>query len=217
MLRRVAALRLDPQSALVVLVQHVLPGEADAAVHLDRALARVDRGVAAVGFRGSARDVDLLVFLGDAPGSPVRKRAGELHLDVRVRKLVRDRLVRTDRLAELLARLRVLDRELERLGADPDRLERERRELLVLRRSRLEELLAAIRTAGLLVQHRAVEEAALREHVASLAPQQLLVLRERELHPYRPLGRPSTRSAMMLRRISDVPASIVLPRERSCW
>src|SRR6266540_4350643 len=183
MLRRVAAVRLDPQSALVVLVQHVLPGEADAAVHLDRAFARVDRGVAAVGLCSRARDVDLLVSLGDAPGSPVRERAGELHLDVRIRKLVRDRLVGADGLAELLARLRVLDRELE---------EAELRELVL-------------------------PPPPVRKHVASLPAQQLLVLRERELHLYRPLGRPSTRSAMMLRRISDVPASIVLPRERSCW
>ena len=51
---------------------------------------------------------------------------------------------------------------------------------------------------------------------ARLAPQLLLLLGERELHQ-RDLGRPSTRSAMMLRRISEVPASIVLPRERSCW
>ena len=91
---------------------------------------------------------------------------------------------------------------------------------------RVEELLAAVDAAGLLVQHRAVEEAelgdlvlspaAVREHVARLAPQRLLILGECELH-HRPLGRPSTRSAMMLRRISLVPASIVLPRERSCW
>ena len=54
------------------------------------------------------------------------------------------------------------------------------------------------------------------EERARLAAQLLLLLRERELHQ-RLLGRPSTRSAMMLRRISEVPASIVLPRERSCW
>ncbi len=91
---------------------------------------------------------------------------------------------------------------------------------------RLEELLAAVGAPRLLVQHGAVEEAelgdlvlapaAVRHDVARLSPQRLLVFRERELHQ-RPLGRPSTRSAMMLRRISDVPASIVLPRERSCW
>ncbi len=39
--------RLDPLRALVEAMQHVLPGEADAAVDLDRALARRDRG-----FRG---------------------------------------------------------------------------------------------------------------------------------------------------------------------
>ena len=43
------------------------------------------------------------------------------------------------------------------------------------------------------------------------------ILGEGGVHPQRLLGRLSTRSAMMLRRISEVPASIVLPRERSCW
>ena len=46
--------------------------------------------------------------------------------------------------------------------------------------------------------------------------QQLLILGEGELHQ-RLRGRPSTRSAMMFRRISLVPASIVLPRLRNCW
>ena len=141
-------------------------------------------------------------------------------------ELVRDRLVRADRLAELLPLLRVLDRELERLRRDADRLERERRELLVLRRGVVEELAAAIRASGLFVEDGAIEEAelgdlvatpaAVREHRARLAPQRLLVVGEGKLHQ-RLLGRPSTRSAMMLRRISLVPASIVLPRERSCW
>ena len=54
------------------------------------------------------------------------------------------------------------------------------------------------------------------EEGAGLAPQLLLLLGEREIHQ-RLRGRPSTRSAMMLRRISEVPASIVFPRERSCW
>src|SRR5207244_11774464 len=76
-----------------------------------------------------------------------------------------------------------------------------------------------------LEQHGPVEEVelgdvgpaptAVRQHLAGLPPQQLLLLGERELHQ-RDLGRPSTRSAMMLRRISLVPASIVLPRLRSC-
>src|SRR5207249_3281627 len=49
------------------------------------------------------------------------------------------------------------------------------------------------------------------------------VLLERELFAVecevhqRLRARPRTRSAMMLRSTSDVPASIVLPRLRSCW
>src|SRR5262249_61658447 len=43
-----------------------------------------------------------------------------------------------------------------------------------------------------------------------------LLVREREVHQRDP-GSPLTRSAMMLRSTSDVPASIVLPRLRSCW
>ena len=54
------------------------------------------------------------------------------------------------------------------------------------------------------------------EERARLAAKVVLLGREREVHQ-RLLGRPSTRSATMLRRISLVPASIVLPRERSCW
>ena len=54
------------------------------------------------------------------------------------------------------------------------------------------------------------------EERTRFAAQLLLLLGEGEVH-YRDLGRPSTRSAMMLRRISEVPASIVFPRERSCW
>ena len=54
-----------------------------------------------------------------------------------------------------------------------------------------------------------------REEGPRLCAQLLLLGGEREIHQ-RDLGRPSTRSAMMLRRISDVPASIVLPRLRSC-
>ena len=49
-----------------------------------------------------------------------------------------------------------------------------------------------------------------------LRAQLVLQRREGEIHQ-RDLGSPSTRSATMFRRISDVPASIVLPRLRSCW
>ena len=52
--------------------------------------------------------------------------------------------------------------------------------------------------------------------VARAVAQLSLILAERELH-HRLLGRPSTRSAMTLRRTSDVPASIVFARLRSSW
>src|SRR5439155_20175366 len=94
------------------------------------------------------------------------------------------------------------------------------------------------RTAELLEQHRRVEERELTrlqdsdpaelaqllhrrrrvrlEEGARLAAEVFLLGCERGIHqPLR--GRPSTRSAMILRRISLVPASIVFPRERSCW
>src|SRR5207244_10621867 len=109
---------------------------------------------------------------------------------------------------------------------EPDRLERHRCELLVLRAVGVEELLPSIGAARLLEEHRPVEEvelcdlvaapAAVHEHAARLAAQVLLVLGEGELHQ-RLRGRPRTRSATMFRRISLVPASIVFPRLRSCW
>ena len=119
----------------------------------------------------------------------------------------------------------MLDAELERAAGDSRSLQRERGEPLVLGSAGVEELLATIRATRLFEEHGTVEEAelgqlltapaAVREHLTGLAPQQFLLLREGELHQ-RDLGRPSTRSAMMLRRISLVPASIVFPRLRSC-
>src|ERR687897_428914 len=107
---------------------------------------------------------------------------------------MRDRLVDADLAAELLARRGVLDPELERLRRDPDGLECERGELLVLGPRVVEQRLADVRAAAFLVQHRAVEErelgagdlvsrpAAVAERLARLAPEQLLLLGERELH-----------------------------------
>ena len=66
------------------------------------------------------------VVLGDAPGGEERERAAELELHQRRRERMRDRLVGADRLAELLALLRVVDRELERPRADAAGLERQR-------------------------------------------------------------------------------------------
>ena len=76
---------LDPERALVQPVQHVLPGEADAAVRLDRRLAderprrrprRPSPPRPPTGACGSS--------VGDAPGRPERERARELELGVRV-------------------------------------------------------------------------------------------------------------------------------------
>src|SRR5205823_4325380 len=92
---------LEPEGALVEAVQRVLPGEADARVHLDRALARGDRGlggerlgggggerraptaaegggVFGPGAGGFAAGASSLVLLRDAPGGPVDERAREL-------------------------------------------------------------------------------------------------------------------------------------------
>ena len=120
----------------------------------------------------------------------------------------------------------MLDAELERAAGDSGRLQRKRGELLVLCSRRVEELVAAVRTPCLFEHHGPIEKGelvellpsptAVREHLTRLAPQQVLLLGEGELHQ-RDLGRPSTRSAMMLRRISLVPASIVFPRLRCCW
>src|SRR5207248_1459320 len=62
----------------------------------------------------------------------------------------------------------------------------------------------------------APEGVTLREERASLRAELVLFWREAEVHQ-RLRGRPRTRSAMMFRRSSDVPASMVLPRLRSCW
>src|ERR687898_1464451 len=119
-----AAERVDPLRALVVAVQDVLPGEADAAVHLDRALAGGDCGFGAERLRRRDRNRRPLILLFHTPRRPVGERAGELGLDVGIGERVRDGLVGADLLAELLAGRDVLDAELERLLRDTDRLER---------------------------------------------------------------------------------------------
>src|SRR2546427_6318198 len=106
-------------------MEWMVPGEAHAAMHLDRTFARRDRGLRRVRLRRDRGELGLPVILGDAPRRPVRERARELRLDVGVRELVRDRLVGADRATKLLATLRVLDPELERLARDADGLEGE--------------------------------------------------------------------------------------------
>src|SRR5581483_3075836 len=113
LLGREPAVALDPLGPLVVAVQRVLPGEADAAVCLDRVLADLHGHLRRVGLGRRGSDRRLLVSFGHGPGGPVRERPGELGQLVRVGEPVRDSLVDADRLAELLARLRVLDPELE--------------------------------------------------------------------------------------------------------
>src|SRR6266850_4679847 len=120
--------RLDPECPLVVAMERMVPGEAHAAMHLDRALACRDRCLRGIRLRRARGELGLPVILGDAPRRPVRERARELRLHIRVRELVRDRLVRADRPPELLAALRVLDTEGQRSAGDADRLQRKRRE-----------------------------------------------------------------------------------------
>src|SRR5215471_19960602 len=102
----------------------MLPGESDARVHLDRALARRDGGLGGERFCGRGRDLCSLVLLRDAPGGPVDERPRELDVGVGLRQRVRDRLVGPDRLAELDSRLRMLDAEVERALGDAERLRR---------------------------------------------------------------------------------------------
>ena len=118
---------LDPERALVQTVEPMLPGEADAAEHLDRGLADARRRSRRRTTSRPRRDRRLRVARRDAPRRPERERARELDARVRVGERVRDGLVDADLLAELLARRRVLERVLEREPRDAARLERERR------------------------------------------------------------------------------------------
>src|SRR5438445_11574325 len=99
-------------------MERMVPGEAHAAMHLDRALACRDRGLRGIRLRRARGELGLPLILGDAPRGPVRERARELGLDVGVREPVRDRLVRAYRPAELPAAFRVLDPHRERLARD---------------------------------------------------------------------------------------------------
>src|SRR5207249_3399061 len=120
--------RLDPERSLVIAMERMVTGEAHAAMHLDRALACRGRGLRGIRLRRARSELGLPVILGDAPRRPVRERTRELRLHIGVSELVRDRLVRADRPAELPAAFRVLDTGRERLAGDADRLEGERRE-----------------------------------------------------------------------------------------
>src|SRR5690242_12320178 len=61
---------LEPERTLVEAVERVLPGEANPAVHLDRALAGGDRGLGRERLRRGGCERRTVVLLGDAPRSP---------------------------------------------------------------------------------------------------------------------------------------------------
>ena len=108
-------------------VQDVLPGEADPAVHLDRALAGRDRRLGADAFAaatatGASRPPR------PRTSGPVGERARELGLDVRVGERVRDGLVDADRPPELLPLRACSTASSSARLRDADGLERERGE-----------------------------------------------------------------------------------------
>src|SRR5215510_4218682 len=90
-LGRAAAEALEPERPLVEALERVLPREADAAVHLDRPLARGDRGLGRESLRRGGGDGSPLVLLGDAPRRAVDERACELDVGVRLREWMGDR------------------------------------------------------------------------------------------------------------------------------
>src|ERR1700716_1432638 len=107
-------------------MERVVPGEAHAAMDLDRPLACRNRGLRRTRPRRVRGVLGIAVILGDAPRRPVRERARELRLDIGVRELVRHGLVRADPPAELLTAFRVLHTEGEGLAPPADRPARER-------------------------------------------------------------------------------------------
>ena len=107
-------------------VEVVLPGEADAAVDLDRGVGDAPAGVRGVGLRHRGGQRQRLGLGVGGPGGVERRRAGVLGLQQHLRAAVGDRLVGADRAAELLAVLGVLDRHLERPLGDAGLLGGER-------------------------------------------------------------------------------------------
>ena len=118
--RRVGAAALEEE------VEVVLPGEADAAVDLDRGVGNAPAGVGGVGLRHRGGQRQRLGLGVGGPGGAVDGGAGVLGLQQHLRAAVGDRLVGADRAAELLAVFGVLDRHLHRPLGDPGRLGGER-------------------------------------------------------------------------------------------
>ena len=116
--------RTSPRSpaALEEEVEVVLPGEADAAVDLDRGVGDPPAGVGGVGLGHRGRQRQRLRLGVGGPGGAVDGGARVLGLEQHLRAAVGDRLVGADRAAELLAVFGVLDRHLHRPLGDPGRL-----------------------------------------------------------------------------------------------
>ena len=118
--RRVGAAALEEE------VEVVLPGEADAAVDLDRRVGDAPAGVGGVGLRHRGGQRQRLGLGVGGPGGAVDGGARVLGLQQHLRAAVGDRLVGADRAAELLAVFGVGDRHLQRPLGDPGRLGGER-------------------------------------------------------------------------------------------
>jgi hypothetical protein len=103
-------------------VQVVLPGEADAAVHLNRGVGDAPAGVGGIGLRHRGRQGQRLRLGVGGPGGAVDGRARVLGLEQHLRAAVGNRLIGPDRPAELPAILGVLDRHLHGPLGDPGRL-----------------------------------------------------------------------------------------------
>ena len=105
-------------------MQVVLPGEADAAVDLERGARDAASGVTRVGLRAGDGERCHLRLEVERPRRPVHGRAGALDLQQHLRARVRDGLVGADRAIELAALLGVGDGHLHRPLGDADRLGR---------------------------------------------------------------------------------------------
>ena len=95
---------------LEVQVRGVLPGEADPAVHLDAFLGRSYGDVRAMDLGDRDCDRCVRIIVGDAPGGIAGHRPGLGHRHPQLGEAVLEPLERSDRPAELMTGLDVLDR-----------------------------------------------------------------------------------------------------------
>src|SRR4029077_12746437 len=123
--RATAEQRISRLDALHVEVHVVLPRVADAAEDLDAFLREHPLAVAGRGLRHRGRTRPAGIVLGDRQRGEVPEGPGALERDQQIGELVLDRLERTDRHAELLAMLGVLECSVEDRLRGPDHLERD--------------------------------------------------------------------------------------------